>query len=158
MRVHLDFETRSEVDLRRTGAAIYAEDPTTDILCIVFAVEDDPPILIRFEDFQRLNNGGDLTPDLKYLHALAADEDVIFMAHNAAFEQYIWEAIMVGSYGFPEIPISRWRCTLAKAYSHGLPGSLEDAGAVMRLAIQKDTTGKNAMLKLCKPRRKKAEA
>ena len=39
-RVHLDFETRSPVDLRRCGAARYAQDPETEVLCACYSFDD----------------------------------------------------------------------------------------------------------------------
>ena len=40
-----DVETRSAVSLRECGAYIYAIDPTTQALCLVFAIDDEEPQL-----------------------------------------------------------------------------------------------------------------
>lgn len=145
--VHLDFETRSRADLRKCGATLYAEHDSTEVMCIVFAEDDDPPVLITENDLRHW------TPACERLKRLAQDPSVIFVAHNAAFEQAIWRAIMVKRWGMPVLGIPRWKCTMAKAYAAGLPGSLEDAGKVMRLPIQKDVEGRAIMLRLAKPRR-----
>ena len=38
----LDFETRSEVDIKKAGAHVYASDPSTEIMCASFAFDDKP--------------------------------------------------------------------------------------------------------------------
>ena len=40
--LHIDFETRSTVDLKKTGAFVYAEDPTTDLWCACYCFDDGP--------------------------------------------------------------------------------------------------------------------
>ena len=40
-----DFETRSAVNIRDAGGYIYAVDPTTELLCLVFAIDDGEPQL-----------------------------------------------------------------------------------------------------------------
>ena len=149
--VHLDFEILSEADLKKVGGALYAEHPSTDINCLAYGEPDDKVGIWLITPI-------DLKPDSPYegarrLRQLAADPTVIFVAHNAAFEQNIWREVMVKKYGFPEIPIHRWRCTMAKCYAHGLPGSLEMAGRYLQLDMQKDKAGYDAMMLLCRPKK-----
>ena len=40
--LHRDIETRSTVDLKKVGAAKYAADPSTEVLCVAYAVDDGP--------------------------------------------------------------------------------------------------------------------
>lgn len=40
--LHIDFETRSTVDIKKTGAYVYAEHPTTDLWCACYAFDDGP--------------------------------------------------------------------------------------------------------------------
>ena len=40
--LHRDYETRSRCDLKRSGAFKYAADPSTEVLCCAFAVDDGP--------------------------------------------------------------------------------------------------------------------
>ena len=37
-----DFETHSTVDIKKVGAWRYAADPTTDMWCVGYAVDDGP--------------------------------------------------------------------------------------------------------------------
>lgn len=145
MKVHLDFETRSAANLKDVGAWAYSAHPTTDIICAAYCADEGPVVLDTPEDFCFI------VP----LMLLSKNKDVIFYAHNAFFEQCIWRNVMVAKYGFPEIPIERWRCTAAKAAAMGLPRKLEDVAKVLQLSIAKDMAGQKAMLKLSSPRRGK---
>jgi hypothetical protein len=40
--LHRDFETRSAANLKRVGAWRYAADPSTEIICIGYAIDDSP--------------------------------------------------------------------------------------------------------------------
>jgi hypothetical protein len=40
---HIDIESFSKVNLKQTGVYRYAEDDSTEILCIAFAFGDEPP-------------------------------------------------------------------------------------------------------------------
>jgi len=105
------------------------------------------------------NSGSEITKSVDISEALEliriAD---IVEAHNAEFERAMWYHIMHLRCGFYEIPISKWRCSAAKAASYSLPRSLEGAGQALGLDITKDAEGHRLMLKMCKPRKpRKAE-
>ena len=53
-RIFVDFETRSEADLKKVGGILYSEHPSTDILClgILDASSMDKPIIFTSEDIQ----------------------------------------------------------------------------------------------------------
>lgn len=147
IKVHLDFETRSRADLTKVGAWKYASDPSTDIICIGYAPGDRAPIILprRFADVRQAAGMG------------AVDEIVNatrIVAHNAAFEYAIYHFVLHQKYGWPELlDPSKWDCTMARAYMCGLPGSLEGAALSMRLQVQKDLEGRQALMKICKPRK-----
>lgn len=143
MRVHLDFETRSRVDLRTSGAWVYSTDPSTEVLCMAFAIDDDPVELIRFEDLHKKHGA--------FIYALVHNATLV--AHNAFFEQVIYNNIMVKRYGWPEILADRWECTAAKASVIGIPRGLDKACKVLNTAHQKSQEGKYVMLKMCKLRK-----
>lgn len=152
MRVHVDFETRSAADLKRVGAWLYAEHPSTSIMCMSFAVDDEDPICLPM-----IATPGTYNPywvfSMARVKQWAHNPDVLFVAHNAAFEQAFWKTHMVGKYGFPELPPNRWIDTMAKCAAHALPMSLEGAAKALQLSEQKDMVGSKAMLKLCKPKK-----
>lgn len=147
-RIHLDFETRSLLDVRVVGGWTYSIHPTTSIICAAYAVDDNPVQLT----VPAGNESENVLRGIE-LRQLAADPENIFVAHNAFFEQCIWKNIMVPRYGMPEIPIERWRCTAAKAASMSLPRPLGDVAEILELPVKKDETGKKSMEKLSRPRR-----
>jgi DNA polymerase bacteriophage-type len=143
-KVYLDFETKSCADLKTVGAALYAEHPTTDILCVGFNCS--------------IIQHGNLDVNYKkhgFLHKSAADANTVFIAHNAHFDMHIWHSIMHKRYGYPNIPVERWRCTMAKSYACGLPGKLSEVAKVLNLPIKKDMEGRDNMLSLSKPKGEK---
>lgn len=153
MKFHLDFETRSSLDITKVGAYCYSRHPSTQILCAVYAFEENTPELITsiHTDLEMHYSATDGRCIELFRHAF--NSDTIFYAHNAFFEQCIWRNIMVERYGYPEIPIHRWRCTAAKAAAMSLPRDLEGVGLALDLPIQKDLEGNKVMKKLSKPRK-----
>lgn len=141
-----DYETRSAVDLKKTGVHVYAHDDSTDVWCMAYCM-DDGPIKIWVP--------GDPVPP-EYVRA-ATDPDVESAAFNAAFEINIEHGVMARKHGFPIIPIERQRCTMAQALAMALPGSLEQAAAAVGLNIQKDMAGNRLMLQMAKPRKRNAD-
>lgn len=133
MRVHLDFETYSAVDLRERGVYVYASDPTTRILCLAYCIDDGA--VITWSPDQ-----GDWPRDLLD----AAEKGATFHAWNAQFERLMCE------HKTPlRILLRQWRCTQLAAASEGLPTSLEGCGKVF--GFEKDMQGRRLMLKMCKP-------
>lgn len=133
--LHIDFETRSELDLRKVGLWNYVRHPSTDVWCCAHAVGDTEPQLWVPEV-----KGSDVA-----LYAMVGYD---FYAHNAAFELAVWNEIMVPRYGWPALKPEQTYCTLAQCYAMGLPGALEDAALALGLAVLKDTEGRNLMLKM----------
>jgi DNA polymerase bacteriophage-type len=144
--VVFDFETASCADLVKVGAWRYAQDPSTFILCAGYkVVRDNVPdrtvILTEREIHDRYAE----------LHELVLDPAVIFIAHNAGFEQAIWQHVMVAQHGWPPLPAERWHDTMAVAARYTLPLNLDKLSATLKLAIQKDREGHQLMLQMCKP-------
>ena len=137
--VELDFETRSLCDLKVAGGWRYAEDVTSEIICLVYNMEGWREPLVW-------------TPgcDDRSFRLLAGNPDTIFVAHNAAFEQAIWQHHMVDVYGFPPIPVERWDCTLAACAWKGLPLALDKVGRALRLNMSKDKDGNKLTLGMSK--------
>jgi DNA polymerase bacteriophage-type len=143
-KIYLDFETRSLADLKAVGAAKYAADPSTDVLCYVFYPKGETlELRTEFSPFSAYN---------RWVVKLVNNPNAIFISHGI-FDQFIWKGVMVKKYGYPEIPIERWRCTMAKCYAHGLSGSLKEAAIALNLPICKDMEGRDNMLSLSKPRK-----
>ena len=112
--LHHDLETRSTVDLKAAGAAKYAADPATEVICLCYAVDDEPV---------QLWVPGDPVP-AEFIEA-AANPLWVTNAHNDGFERPITRHILEPRHGFPAIPLERRRCSMSMAYAAALPGSLE---------------------------------
>lgn len=141
--IHLDFETRSEVDIWEVGAWAYAAHPSTEILCLAYAIGDHPVEIVERERCILLD-----FPD-ELMRAITR-RDIPIAAYNAFFEQSIWRNICEKG-GQPRIPIKQWRCVMAKALARSLPRSLAECGKALNAPIQKDEAGKRVMMKMCKP-------
>lgn len=146
MTVSIDFETRSAVDLRKTGVYKYAADTSTDIWCMAYKAPWSDDVLVW-------------TPGDPIDAQLSAwiTEGGLLSAWNANFERTIWNTIMVANYQWPRTKINQWRCTMAQASAMGLPRALGQAAAVLGVEEQKDKTGAALMLRMARPRKVNAD-
>lgn len=125
--IWLDFETRSECDLKAMGVYNYARHPTTEVLCMSYAYNDDPVQTWRpGEPFPRLNGQ--------------------IRAHNAAFERLIFWHVLD-----KQIPLEQFYCTASQARANCAPGSLEDVARFAGTSMRKDHRGNYLVRKLCIP-------
>jgi DNA polymerase len=122
--IWLDFETRSECDLKTAGVYNYARHPSTQVICMSYAYGDDPVRTWRM---------GEPFPEIKGQ----------IRAHNAAFERLIFWHVL----GVP-IPLEQFYCTAAQARANCAPGSLEDVGRFAGTEMRKDHRG-NALVRAC---------
>ena len=129
----IDFETRSHCDLKAHGVYNYAMDPTTEVLCMCYAFDDEEVrTLVR-------PTRVDVAEIL-----VCADQ---FRAHNAAFERLI----ITHALGIDH-PLEKYYCTAAQARANCMPGSLEDAGRFSGASMRKDHRGAELIRKLCIPK------
>lgn len=139
--LHIDFETRSTVDLPKTGVYVYAAHPSTDVICAAYAVDDGP--------VQLWTPGMEMPDEIRNMAA----EGWTVVAHNAAFERAIWQGVMFRKHAWHRPQLHQWRCTMVQAYAMSLPGSLANAAAALGLDIGKDMGGRDLMLRMSKPRK-----
>ena len=127
----LDFETRSRCDLPKHGVYNYAQDPSTEVLCMSYAFDD--------EDVQTW------TPSQPFPHWVA-DHKGLISAHNAAFERLIfWYVLQIN------FKLEQFVCTAAQARANCAPGSLEDVGRFAGASMKKDHRGAQLIRLLCIP-------
>lgn len=136
-----DFETRSACDLKLAGADVYARHPSTDILCLGYAFDDEPV---------NLWIPGMSAPARVLDHVRGGG---IFKAHNASFEHLIWNFVGVRRYGWPVIRIEQLDCSMVRCYAMGLPGSLEKAAAAVGIEDGKDMAGNRVMRQISQPKK-----
>ena len=158
MKTVIDFETRSKVDIRKQGAYIYAQHPSTDVLCL--AVKEDYKAtrlwvpqhhrhMMRTWPEDLLS----VIDDVEMLRIINASAEI--HAHNAQFERlifkYVMPRMMSQALNFRVPSETVWRCTAAKAAAHSLPRDLAGACAALKLPVQKDQDGYKVMMQMCKP-------
>ncbi|MBD9674939.1 hypothetical protein IB275_30460 [Pseudomonas sp. PDM21] len=153
-RLHLDFETRSLLDVTKVGSAIYAADDTTDAWCFAYAFNDEPvaiwwnralwgeepePIPQRIVD--HIRNGGTVA------------------GFSVQFEWHIWNKVLRRDWPkLPELDYRQLDCTQARAVVMGLPRSLDVLAQALQQktartgAMAKDMAGRRLMLQMAKPR------
>lgn len=139
--LHIDFETRSTVDLKKAGLDVYAHHPSTDVWCCCWALDD--------EDVEWWVLGDPAPEPLMEL----VRSGVRIVAHNAGFEWTIWNTILVPRYGWVPFAFEQMDCTAARAAAMSLPRDLRRAAIAMGLSERKDDKGKRLMLQMAKPRR-----
>ncbi len=156
-KLTIDFETRSTAPIKTVGAAAYAQDPTTEVICLALKWEGEDPVIWYSPCFREMMLPELITSFDKALVtgvtvcSMMAEADII-EAHNAQFEYFIWKYVMC-RYGFEMFDARKLRCSAAKACTYGFPRDLASACACAGVAQQKDKEGSRLMLKLCKPRR-----
>ena len=150
MKLTIDFETRSAVDLKAAGLGVYANDPTSEILCLATKIDDDETMIWVNPLLGYLGDLPLITMDEIYYYLDKVD---IIEAHNAAFEEAMWAGVGVKKYGWKPLPKEKVRCSMAKASYHALPRALGDLALCLGLQNQKDKEGIQVMLKMCKPRK-----
>lgn len=139
--LHLDFETRSAVDLTKCGADVYSRHRSTEVMCAGYAVGDSEVLMWP---------GPMAASPIGLINRVRDGATVI--AHNAAFELAIWNNVCVPKYGWSPLRAEQMQCTMAMAYAMALPGSLDNASAAVGMEQQKDMVGRRIMLQLSKPR------
>ena len=152
IKVTVDFETQCELNLKKVGSYEYSMHESCKVMCLAFKRNDrhQSPFLFNMAQMNRIY--ADFSLEFRSFWQFAIKQtNTVFSAHNAYFEQCIYNNVLVRRFGWPEIPVTKWRCTAAKAAASALPRNLADAGAVMRTSTQKDYEGHRVMMKLCKP-------
>ena len=131
-RYVVDIETTSESDLTACGAWVYAEHPTTRLLCIAWCDADTDAAP---QSWDRLT-GTDAELGAAYEALLRAD---LLIAHNANFERHCLRNLARVDFGEPR----RWMCSAMLSGSLGRPRSLKDACKALCFASdkQKDARG-----------------
>ena len=136
----IDFETRSMINLPDRGLDIYANDPTTEVLCMAFGINPQDVDVID------PNNKFLYNPVLSHV-----EQGGKIQAWNAMFEYAIWNCVCVPKYGWPPLKLEQCIDSMAIAAANNIPQSLDEAGAFMDSEHKKDASGKRLIQKLSKP-------
>ena len=128
-----DIETDSTRELKACGAFIYASDPSTDVLCLCYAVGDGEILVWK---------PGDPVPKP------FANPHFSFVWDNWTFDLQIYARILVPRYGFAPITIERQDCAQRLALANGYPAELGLRCEALGLPYRKDPEARKAMLRL----------
>ena len=127
----IDFETKSACDLKKHGVYNYAQDRSTEVLCMSYAFDD--------EDVRTW------TPEQPFPERVRNFKGQI-RAHNSVFERLIfWYVLGIN------FELEQFYCTATQARANCLPGSLEDIGRAMSAKMKKDHRGKQLIRQCCVP-------
>jgi len=141
-RLHLDYETASEVNIKTAGAHKYASDPSTRILMLGWAIDDDP---VELWEAHKGPAPARLTDALRSPH-------VRKHAFNAQFERLITRYCLG-----VEVPPEQWRCTMVESYYLGFAGGLDKTLGAVGLE-GKDKRGGQLINVFCTPAPKNHKA
>ena len=117
----IDFETRSRVDLGSKGVYNYAQDMSTEVLCMSYAFDDGEVVT--------------WLPDQPFPPEVAGHTGPIY-AHNAAFERLIFWYVLQQNFA-----LEQFYCTATQARANCAPGGLEDVGRFASVSMKKDHRG-----------------
>ncbi len=135
--IYIDVETFSEADLKQVGAWRYANDPTTRLICLAYAIDDGEVVLWL---------PGQPKPQFPKGHK--------FVAHNSFFEWCVFEYVLKWHdvSGDP----GDWIDTAALAAAVSLPRGLDGACKALGLPeeLAKSKRGKTLIQRLCQPQGK----
>lgn len=150
--VHIDFETQSACDIKKRGSYIYAQHPTTTIMCAAIIAERNGEVRRIFWTPQqrtlKMPNGIDYEHGIDFLRAMVEDPaGCVLVPHNVGFERAMWEFHLK----LPE-PLA-WRDTMDKALSCGYPGGADEAGAAL-IGLRKDEEGSRFIRTIWGPNKK----
>jgi DNA polymerase len=136
--IFLDLETYSDVKLSDVGADAYAEHPSTRILLLSYAFNDEPTEL--------WDHSNDEPFPLHLITAIEQGETVV--AHNIGFEAAVFEH-QVGVKFQPNQIID----TMGLANSICYPAGLEALAKALSIPERKQTDGKKLIQLFCQPNR-----
>ena len=127
MKIYLDIETRSRVDLRKSNVYRYAADPDFRILMMAYAVDDGPVELVLDES------------DMRRLVEQWTGGGYRIIAQNSSFERVCFSRLLElppGTYLDPEL----FDDPMPLAAEHGFPMKLESMARWLG-GEQKDEAG-----------------
>lgn len=115
------------------GSAAYCEHPSTELLCLAYALPGQDVVTWRHGD----------APPQPLLDWIAAGHPI--RAHKKDFEAGIWQHVAVARMGWPAVAPEQWHCSMATAHVNNLPGSLARLGEALALDVRKDGDGKRLL-------------
>ena len=140
----VDIETYSSVDLIESGVYRYVEAPDFDVLLIGYSYDDEDEVHV----IDTMSIDRDTDEELRRFCEALTDPEILKIAYNANFER-----TCLARWLKEHMPPEQWQCTMVKALTLGLPGSLASSGAALGLPEDKlkDPQGKALIQYFSKP-------
>jgi DNA polymerase len=142
-----DFETRSHLDIKKSGSVRYATDPSTEATLITYCFG-------RTGSLKYWRYRQPLPQEL--INVGTNPQNFNFIAANVEFDYMIWIHAFMSRYGIKlgTIPLSNIHDALALTSHYRVGNSLGTAAEMLDLPLEKDKKGRAIMLKQCKPSKK----
>ncbi len=140
--IGVDIETCSAAELSDYGAWAYSLHESTHVWVVSFCYAENGDVGCCWRWYP-----GDPLP-IELVEYLACGGELL--AHNAGFEQAIWQNILEPDYGFPALQLDQWLDTQPVGLEANLPMRLEGLASTIGAKVQKDTEGAKLMKKLAK--------
>jgi len=149
MKVHLDFETYSECDLKKHGAWVYSKHPSTRVLFAAIRIGKETRLFHNEAEIKLVIPAVIRGTSIMLGKAKKPEMN----AFNSFFECCIIENVIEKGL----IDFSQWRDTMAQANAAAMPGSLGNCAKACGFSDDKLKTAKGAELirKLCMPQKTK---
>ncbi len=134
----IDIETYSDINLMQNGAYKYVDSDNFKILLLAYAFDDEDVKIIDLESGEELP---------ERVTSALINKNVTKAAFNAQFERIALNKHL-------GVKTENWDCTMIKAWSLGMAGSLEVVGQVVGLDSdkQKLASGKRLIKLFCTPK------
>ena len=139
MKLFIDVESYCDQDLKAVGVYKYAE--TAKVILVAYSV-DGGNVAVWDRAYAP-------TPPADLIEAMTACDTAT--SHNAQFERVVMSGPAQAN--LPQIPLTKWRCSMAQASSHALPAGLDELCEVLNLPSDqaKSKDGKKLIRLFCGP-------
>jgi DNA polymerase len=142
LMLFLDLETCSDVDLIFHGLMRYAQDPSTKVICMAWAFDDEP---VEFW-WARSVFSGCTFPQRITDHIRAGG---LITAHNAEFERAIFEFVINNDFRLTPAHLNQWRCSMATGLASGYGAALDTLATGLNLPFHKHAEGARLIREYC---------
>jgi DNA polymerase bacteriophage-type len=143
--LEIDFETRSDVNIKTHGAYIYFASPHTKALMASYKIDGGPK--------KRWRYGQPCPPDIR-AHIEAGKP---IRAHQAGFERGLMQQVLAPREGWPMPDLRQFYCTAAIAAAMSLPRDLDGLGKALDLPVKKNKDGMALIRFFSMPRKPKKD-
>ena len=142
----IDFESKSETDIRQAGAVRYATE--ADAVILAYAIGDGPVGTWAVKGFPATLEWGSAPEPLRRHHERVIAGEAVWAAWNAGFDRAVWN---YATSGFPQLEPHHLIDVMAQAYAAGLPPDLGKASQICGGVLKQVDEGKRLIKLFCLP-------